>query len=271
MAGRNAVALALFVVACLPASAGEVFLTGSFTQGGLVWGQAPGAVAVNLDGREVPLAPAGAFLFGLGPDAVVVAVLEVVFADGSRKVRTLDVSGRNWAVERIEGLPAAMVTPPPEVLARIRSENAAIGAVRRLNTPQSWVWEGFRWPLTGRITGVFGSRRVLNGEQRRPHYGVDIAAPTGTPVVAAAPGMVALAEPDLYYTGGTIMVDHGYGITSVYSHLSAVNVGVGDFVDAGEEIGHVGATGRVTGAHLDWRVNWFEVRLDPALLVPPMP
>lgn len=269
--GLLAAVLASFAVAGLPAAAAEVQLTGVFTQGGLVQGTAPGAVAVTLDGRDVPLAASGAFLFGLGPDAAAAAVLEVVFADGSREVRTLEISSRTWDVQRIDGLPAAQVTPPAEVLARIRSENAAIGAVRRRNTAEPWAFDGFRWPLLGRITGVFGSRRILNGEPRQPHYGVDIAAPTGTPVGAAAPGVVALAEPDLYYTGGTVMVDHGYGVTSVYSHLSAVTVAVGDFVGAGDEVGHVGATGRVTGAHLDWRVNWFEVRLDPALLVPPMP
>jgi murein DD-endopeptidase MepM/ murein hydrolase activator NlpD len=155
-------------------------------------------------------------------------------------------------------------------LDRIARENAAIGAVRALNTPVPWFAGGFQWPAIGRISGVYGSRRILNGLTRQPHYGVDVAAPTGTPVTAPAPGTIAMAEPDLYYTGGTVMIDHGFGVTSVLSHLSAVMVAVGDHVSTGDVVGLIGATGRVTGAHLDWRVNWFTVRLDPALLVGPM-
>lgn len=143
--------------------------------------------------------------------------------------------------------------------------------MRALNSPVPWFVQGFQWPAIGRISGVYGSRRILNGLARQPHYGVDVAAPVGTPVGTPAAGIIAMAEADLYYTGGTVMIDHGFGVTSVLSHLSAVLADVGDQVEAGDVVGLVGATGRVTGAHLDWRVNWFSVRLDPALLVPPMP
>ena len=264
------VALVVALALGVAAAAGELSVVGNATQGGLLRGSAPGAIAVTVDGRDVPLAPGGAFLFGVGPDAVS-AVLEISFADGSREVRELAIAQREWRVERIDGLPAAQVTPPPEVQARINAEAAAIAAVRRRDTREPWAFAGFRWPALGRISGVYGSRRVLNGEPRSPHWGLDIAAPAGTPVAAAAPGLVALAESDLYYTGGTVLLAHGYGITSAYLHLSAVTVAVGAFVAAGDMIGRVGATGRATGAHLDWRVNWFDVRLDPQLLVPPRP
>ena len=233
--------------------------------------EAPGAVAAFIDGRPTRVSADGLFVFGFATEAAPRAILEVRFGDGTARTQEIDVAQRTYRVERIDGLPAAQVTPPPEVLARIARENAAIGAVRALDSPVPWFAGGFIWPVTGRISGVYGSRRILNGQPRQPHYGLDIAAPTGTPVGAPAAGVIAMAEDDLYYTGGTIMIDHGFGVTSVFSHLSEVIAVVGAQVEAGGILGRVGATGRVTGAHLDWRVNWFEVRLDPALLVPPMP
>ena len=143
--------------------------------------------------------------------------------------------------------------------------------MRRRDTDAAWFARGFRWPLVGTVTGVYGSQRILNGEPRRPHYGIDIAAPAGTAVVAPAPGIVALAEPDLFLTGGTVMIDHGHGLTSVYLHLASLSVAEGEQVAQGDALGTVGATGRATGPHLDWRVNWFGTRLDPALLAGPMP
>ena len=166
--------------------------------------------------------------------------------------------------------PGPLLGSAPE-LARIRREGAEIAAVRRRDTAATWFARGFRWPLFGVVTGVYGSQRILNGEPRRPHYGIDIAAPTGTPVGVPAAGLVALAEADLFFTGGTVLIDHGHGLTSVYSHLAEVLVRVGDKVATGDILGTVGATGRVTGPHLDWRVNWFKTRLDPALLAGPMP
>ena len=234
-------------------------------------GRAPGAVSATIDGLASRVSPDGMVVIGFPTEAPDHATLEVRFADGAVETQVLHVAQRTYAVERIDGLPAAQVTPPQEVLDRIARENDAIGAVRALNLPVPWFVQGFQWPAIGRISGVYGSRRILNGLARQPHYGVDVAAPVGTPVGAPAAGIIAMAEADLYYTGGTVMIDHGFGVTSVLSHLSAVLADVGDQVEAGDVVGLVGATGRVTGAHLDWRVNWFSVRLDPALLVPPMP
>ena len=133
------------------------------------------------------------------------------------------------------------------------------------------VQQGFVWPVTGRISGVYGSQRIYNGTHGTPHYGVDIARPEGTPVLAPAAGEVTLAEPDLFYSGGTVILDHGYGFSSSFLHLSEVHVSLGDLLSAGDLIGAIGATGRATGPHLDWRMSWFSQRIDPQLLVPPMP
>lgn len=254
-----------------PAGANTLTLEGDLTQGGLARGVAPPGTELRLDDRPVRVAADGAFVFGFGRDAPARAVLRVRYPDGAQETRELSIAARNYETQRINGLPNRMVTPSEEAMKRIRRENAWIAEVRRRDTDRPHYRTGFIWPVVGTVTGVYGSRRILNGEPRRPHYGIDIAAATGTPVYSPADGVIALAEGDLYFTGGTVMIDHGYGITSVLSHLDALSVTVGQAVMQGEAVGSVGATGRVTGAHLDWRVNWFEVRLDPALLVPPMP
>lgn len=262
----------LLAVANGAASAAEsLHLDGHFVQGGLVFGTTDAAARVRLDGRDVRVSDAGRFVIGFGRDAPAQALLEIELPDGARETRTLRIEPRTYPVQRINGLPAKMVTPPDEVLSRIRAEAAMIAVVRAVDRPEPMFESGFEWPVLGPISGVFGSQRILNGEPRRPHYGVDIAAPEGTPVKAPADGVVAIARRDLYFTGGTILLDHGHGLTSAYSHLKEVWAKEGQKLRRGDPIGTVGATGRVTGPHLDWRINWFDQRLDPALLVPPMP
>ena len=251
--------------------AGELALEGNFVQGGLIFGQAAPGAQVTLEGRSVRVTEAGRFIFGFGRNARAEATLEVVWPDGRAEMRHLVVAKRDYKVQRIDGLAPKMVTPPETVLARIHAENARIAEARAVDRAEPLFESGFVWPVQGPITGVFGSQRVLNGKPRRPHYGVDIAAPAGTPVRAPADGVVAIADDDMYYTGGTVLIDHGHGLTSVYSHMKEVWVTVGTRLSQGDAIGSVGATGRVTGAHLDWRINWFDQRLDPELLVPPMP
>jgi murein DD-endopeptidase MepM/ murein hydrolase activator NlpD len=261
----------LLLLWAMPAAAAELRLEGELTQGGLIRGIAPPGSTIALDSQSVRVSRDGLFVFGFGREAPGTATLRITYPSGITETRPLTITKRQYQTQRIDGLPRNMVTSSTKELARIRREGAAIAAVRRRDTAATWFAEGFRWPLWGTVTGVYGSQRILNGEPRRPHYGIDIAGPTGTPVLAPAPGIVALAEADLFFTGGTVMIDHGHGLTSVYSHLAQVSVAIGDNVASGDVLGTVGATGRVTGAHLDWRVNWFKTRLDPALLVGPMP
>ncbi|MEQ9629730.1 MAG: M23 family metallopeptidase [Roseitalea porphyridii] len=253
------------------ATAGELRLEGKFIQGGLVFGQAAPGSRVTFEGRAVRVAADGRFVVGFGRDFPKTAQLSVTWPDGRRETRTLDVAPRRYDIQRIDGLPPKKVTPPAEWLQRIRAEAAKVAAARARDTPRLDFAQPFIWPKTGRISGVYGSQRVLNGKPRRPHFGVDVAGPVGAPIVAPAAGEIVLAEPDLYFSGGTVMIDHGHGLTSVLMHLSAVDVTVGQEVAQGEPIGKLGATGRVTGPHLDWRMNWFDQRVDPQLLVPPMP
>lgn len=262
--------LLLAMIAAVPAGAGEVRLEGDLVQGGLVLGTAKPGARVALDGRSLRVGTDGGFVFGLGRDAGKRAKLTVTFADGSSETRTLDIRQRKYSVQRIDGLPPKKVTPGPEELKRIRADGALIKRARARDNALAGFRRGFMWPSRGRISGVYGSQRVLNGAPRSPHAGTDVAAKTGTPILAAAGGVVSLARTGMFFTGGTVMIDHGFGISTIYAHMSAVEVKEGQEVERGARIGAVGATGRVTGAHLHWGLSWFSTRLDPALVVGPM-
>lgn len=242
---------------------------GDFSQGGVVMGQGPAGAGLRLGSRPVPLGSSGDFIFGFNRDEAPSLPFQVTYPDGRELTLTLRIAPRRYDIQRIDGLPSAQVTPPPAVLERIRRENAEIALLRQRDTRRLDFLSGWIWPADGPVSGVYGSQRILNGEARQPHFGLDIAAPTGTPVRASTDGEVVMAEADLYFTGGTIILDHGHGITAAYSHLSRLSVKVGQRVRQGEVIGAIGATGRATGPHLDWRVNWFDVRLDPQRLLPP--
>jgi murein DD-endopeptidase MepM/ murein hydrolase activator NlpD len=256
--------------AAMSASARCVDLQGQLQQGGLIWGQVTPGIAVSLDGQPLDVLADGIFLAGFGRDAAGTA--ELVVGDCRQP---LAVASREYNIQRVEGVPQQTVTPPPEVLERIARERELVNAAkaRWIARPDllADALAGFSWPVEGRISGVYGSQRVYNGTPGNPHYGVDVAVPTGTIVRAPTSGVVTLAEPDLFYSGGTIILDHGYRLSSSFLHLSKVLVAVGDEVQAGDIIGEVGATGRATGPHLDWRMAWRNERIDPQFLVPPMP
>lgn len=261
-------AVALFCAA--PAAAGSFSLDGKAIQGGLMVGRTDPGTVVLFDGRAVRVSPAGDFLVGFTREAGPTSVLELRYADGSVRKVALSVEPRKYDIQRIDGLPPKMVTPPPDVLARIKRENQLIKAARDRDTAAEYFLKGWIWPARGRISGVYGSQRILNGEARQPHYGVDIAAPVGTPVIAPSDGVVTLVQKDLYYTGGTIIIDHGHGLSSAFLHMQDVAVEKGQRLRQGDRIGTIGKTGRASGPHLDWRMNLFDARIDPALLVPPM-
>lgn len=252
-------------------AAGALALNGPVAQGGFVTGRAEPGTRMSLDATPVRVGPGGEFAFGFGRDAKPESTLTITPPRGRTETRTLSVAQRAWLEQPITGLPPAMVTPPPETLERIGREREMVRAARRHDTAEPLFAAGFIWPATGPISGVFGSRRILNGEPRAPHLGVDVARPTGTPVLAAAPGIVRLAEPDLYFQGGTIILDHGHGVSSSYLHLSRLDVRAGARVMQGETIGAIGATGRVTGPHLHFEIGWLGTPVDPQTVLPPMP
>jgi murein DD-endopeptidase MepM/ murein hydrolase activator NlpD len=262
----------LLALLALPASAAErLHLETPVVQGALVMGTAEAGARLSLDGANVPVAPDGRFVFGLDRDAAASAKLVATYRDGSGETRVLAVKRRAYDIQRIEGLPPKMVEPDPKDLPRIKREYEMIVAARTRTTPAEYYREKFIWPALGRISGVYGSQRILNGTPSTPHYGVDVAAPTGAPVVAPADGVVTLAQPDMYFTGNTVLIDHGYGISSILIHMSELAVKVGQRVKQGDPIGKIGMTGRATGPHLHWGLHWYQVKVDPQLMVGAMP
>ena len=237
----------------------------------MIIGQITPGAHVTLDGEALKVAPDGRFVFGFNRDAPPKAVLEITQARGATERRELVVTQRQYDIQHIDGLPPDKVTPPADLTARLARERAAVGEARK-KSPDTMFWaEKFAWPSHGRISGVYGSQRILNGEAKQPHYGVDVAGPKGSPVTAPGSGMVTLAEPDFYYEGGIVIIDHGYGVSSTLMHMERVDVKAGDSVVQGQRIGLLGAAGRASGPHVDWRMNWKGARLDPELLVAPMP
>jgi murein DD-endopeptidase MepM/ murein hydrolase activator NlpD len=260
--------LAALTVIGAPARAADSALRGNFVQGALIRGKTDPSANVTIDGRKLSLTKGGDFVFGVAYDRETPAQLKIALLEGAVEEKLIDLAKRTYSVQNINGLPEKFVEPPKSVLARIERDNKLIGAARARDTDEAWFADEFDWPVKGPVTGVYGSQRVLNGVPKRPHFGVDIAAPEGRPIKAPVGAIVAMAEEDLYYTGGTMILDHGHGVSTSYLHMSRLDAKVGDRVAKGDVIGLVGKTGRATGPHLCWRLNWFAERLDAALVVP---
>jgi murein DD-endopeptidase MepM/ murein hydrolase activator NlpD len=242
-------------------------LPASASQGAMVIGNTHPAAVVEYAGRTLRVTPYGSFVFGIGRDATGEAVLRIKQPATGWIEHRIAITPRDWPVERIDGVPPATVDPPKAIAERIEREQARVAAARERDDPRTGFAQVFSWPLQGRISGRFGNQRVYNGTPKSPHSGMDIAAPAGTPVKAPADGVVSFADAGLYLTGGTLVLDHGHGISSNFLHLSRIDVHPGDVVRQGDVIGAVGATGRATGPHLHWGMNWFDVRIDPLLVL----
>ena len=235
---------------------------GKFLQGHFIVGLTDPSAKIIIGKKEVKVSKEGYFVFGIDRDRKFdLTITKIV--DGKKDKITKKVLKRKYNIQRIDGLEESKVTPPESVYKRIKDENNKIGEARAINSDLPFFKNQFIMPVEGIISGVYGSQRILNGKPKWPHYGIDIAAKQGTMIKSSGSGIVTMAEDDLYYTGGTIIMDHGHGISTIYSHLENVMVSVGDRINQGDIIGTVGSTGRSTGPHLDFRVNWFQTRLDP--------
>tara|TARA_Y100000590_G_scaffold263294_2_gene295467 strand:- start:4714 stop:5499 length:786 start_codon:yes stop_codon:yes gene_type:complete len=240
-----------------------VTFNGKFIQGSFILGKTKPGSDVFIDKKKIKVTSDGYFVFGLGRDRKNDVVITV-----NKKKIVKKVYKRKYKIQRIDGLEEKKVTPPEEVYERIKRENKWIGEARTINSDLAFFKNKFINPLENAIiTGVYGSQRILNGKPKWPHYGIDFAAEEGTKIKAMLDGVVTLAEPDLFYTGGTLIFDHGHGISTLYMHMKTLSVKMGQTVKQGDIIGTVGSTGRSTGAHLDVRLNWFQTRLDPATVL----
>jgi murein DD-endopeptidase MepM/ murein hydrolase activator NlpD len=249
---------------------GATLLRGGAVEGGLMIARTAPDNRVTLDDAAIPVAPDGLFIVGFHRDSDLPVTIGITKTDGTSQLTVLTPQQRSYQIQRIDGLQKNMVTPPENVIARIKSDQAAVAAARQTPAAAGDFWRGIDWPVTGRISGVFGSQRILNGQPRQPHYGIDIAVPKGTPVRAPASGLVTLVK-DLYFSGWTIIINHGLGLNSTFLHLDSTAISVGDTVQRGSIIGTVGSTGRSTGPHLDWRLDWQGRRIDASLAAGPMP
>ncbi|MEZ9369098.1 M23 family metallopeptidase [Shewanella sp. 10N.286.51.B2] len=252
------------------ASYGSINIQGKLEQGALVRGTVPAGSAVKLNGEVVKVTPKGQFAIGFEREAKTEQLLEVTYTDGLTQLKPLTIASREYKIDRLTGISKKIMQPDPVAQARAAKDSKQTRAARNVFSEQDAFMQAFIWPVTGRISGVYGSQRVYNGKPGNPHYGVDVARPTGTVVVSPADGVITLSVPDMFYSGGTLIIDHGYGINSTFLHLSKLYAKEGDVVTQGQPLAEIGATGRVTGPHLDWRLNWFQKRLDPVSIVPSM-
>ncbi len=267
---RLCMASATVCALLLAAPADPVKLEGNALQGALMVGHAEPGSKVWEDGRHLRVAPDGRFLLGFPYNAGPFTEIKIERPTGEIGATSLWIAARRYEVEKIDNLPPAQVTPDAETMNRITAERVEIERALTAITDTPMFDKPFRWPVTGIVTGTYGSSRILNGEPRSPHLGVDIAGDAGTPILTPTDGVVAFVA-DQFFTGNTVVIDHGYGLTSLYAHLARVDVRPGEHVVQGQVIGLMGATGRATAPNLHWGVDLDGVALDPALMAGPMP
>ena len=257
----------LIIIFFLTIKVNAAEFNGKFIQGHFIIGKTDPNSKVIIDKKKIKVSKDGFFVFGIDRDRKYDVVIKIT-TDGNTEKIVKSVQKRKYNIQRIDGLEEKKVTPPEEVYERIKRENKWIGEARSVNSDLAFFKNKFINPLENAIvTGVYGSQRILNGKPKWPHYGIDFAAKEGTEIKAMLDGVVTLAEPDLFYTGGTLIFDHGHGISTLYMHMKTLMVKKGQKVKQGDVIGTVGSTGRSTGAHLDIRLNWFQTRLDPATVL----
>ncbi|GIU18253.1 periplasmic metalloprotease M23B family protein [Shewanella sp. c952] len=264
--------LAIAGIAALVSTAtcAQVELNGEFIQGALIRAKVQPGTQVYLNDDPIKVNPNGEFAFGFSREAELKQMLKLVYLDGLTELKPLSIEKRDYKIQQVNGISKKIMKPDPKAQSRAAKDSKQVKTARAQFSPNNAFNQTFIWPLTGRISGVYGSQRVYNGKPGTPHYGVDVAAKTGTVVVAPADGVISLSVADMFYSGGTMIIDHGYGVSSSFLHLSKLYVKQGQTVKQGEKLAEVGATGRATGPHLDWRVNWYQMRLDPTTIVPSM-
>ncbi len=258
--------IAIFLIQ-LGSSVYAIDLKGDLIQGGLLIGKVLLGESVYFNNKKVPVDEKGEFMIGLERKHPNSGKLEIINKNNEKTEKNIKIKQRKYKVQKINNLKKSKVTPPEEFYDRIKREGLRIKKAKSLEIKYSHYHAGFTMPAEGIITGVYGSQRILNGIPKRPHYGIDIANKLGSPILAPSDGVVVLVEQDLYFSGATIIISHGRGLTSSLLHLKEILVKKGSFVKKGQLIGLMGDTGRATGSHLDWRMELRGVRIDPYLLI----
>jgi murein DD-endopeptidase MepM/ murein hydrolase activator NlpD len=268
---KNIFIYVLILLVIPSVSIAEVDIKTQWIQGGLILGEIDPSSTLAFLGKKVRMNVQGVFVVGLGRDAKSSVQLIETVASGEVITHTFSVEQRSYNEQKVNGVPKKTVNVSESALPRIRKEVRAAKKARKVDSELQYFLQKFIWPARGIISGVYGSRRYYNGVPKRPHYGVDVAAPQGSDVIAPASGMITLVHKNMYFSGGTVIMDHGHGVSSTFIHLHKAHVKEGDYVEQGQLIAEIGSTGRSTGPHLDWRMNWFDQRLDPQLLMDGLP
>jgi len=257
--------LSLFITLAAQASDNNIILSGELKQGGLILGKTLPNNTVHLNNKMLPVSANGDYVFGFGRDDNTSYHLVITTPKGEKQQKRITPKKRQYQEQSIKGIAKSIMQPSAKAIARSKKDSGQIRAARKVSSELSAYSAGFIAPIDGVITGVYGSRRIYNGVKKRPHFGLDYAGKIGDPVKSPAAGTILLFVPDMFYSGGTMIIDHGQGVTSTFLHLSNAYVNVGDIVKQGQVVAAVGNSGRVTGPHLDWRINWFNIKIDPAL------
>lgn len=263
--------LVLTMLTVMTAAEADILLSGKIEQGGLVVGKTQVDNTVTLNNKDLTVSQNGDYVFGFGRDDNKAYKLVITQPNGEIEQRLITPQKRVYKEQSIKGIAKSIMQPNPEAVARSRKDSSQIKAARKISSELTSFSTGFIAPIEGIITGVYGSRRIYNGVKKRPHFGLDYAGNTGDPVKAPAAGTILLFVSDMFYSGGTMIIDHGQGVTSTFLHLSKAYVKVGDKVEQGQVVAAVGKSGRATGPHLDWRINWFDTKIDPALVLKVVP
>lgn len=242
-------------------------LTEQFFQGALIVGKTSPTNKVSLNGKAIKVSSTGDYALGFSRDEKNNSELVIISPNGATEKRILKPLKREYNIQKVEGIAKKIMNPNKKANVRAGEDNKKISAARKVDSDLTAFAQGFIAPIEGTITGVYGSQRYYNGVPKRPHYGLDYAGKKGDPVKAPADGTVLMYVHDMFYSGGTMIIDHGHGVSSTFLHLSNSYVKVGDKVTKGQLVAAVGSSGRATGPHLDWRINWFNMRLDPALVL----
>jgi murein DD-endopeptidase MepM/ murein hydrolase activator NlpD len=250
-----------------PIAHAEIKLSEQFFQGALIVGKTAPQNTVTLNKKNIKVSANGDYVLGFSRDEKNNSELVITTPQGDVERQILKPLKRDYNIQRIEGIAKKIMNPNPKAISRVKSDNQKIGAARSIDSDLTAFSQGFIAPIAGTITGVYGSQRYYNGVPKTPHYGLDYAGKTGDPVKSPADGVVLMYVQDMFYSGGTMIIDHGHGVSSTFLHLSDSYVKVGDKISKGQLVAAVGSSGRATGPHLDWRINWFNVRLDPALVL----
>ena len=258
----------IIIVSSSACFSSETIFTGDFVQGGIIIGKNKLAKKVFLDGKELKISNNGYFIFGFGRNHNKKSSLKIILNKNNNvKFHYFDIKKSKYKIEKIDGLPKKMVTPGPEFYKKIKDDRTLIKNSMKDSYANKIFPLSFIKPSEGRLSGVFGSQRILNGIKKNPHGGMDIAAPIGTPIKATAKGKVILARKGLYYTGNIVIIDHGFDLKSMYIHMNDIHVREGDIVEQGKVIGTIGMTGRVTGPHLHWNIYLNNIKINPELLL----